>query len=39
MRTYSTLGIAWQHPGARPPRDIRVTLGAWIDTDRERNDA
>jgi exo-beta-1,3-glucanase (GH17 family)/cellulose synthase/poly-beta-1,6-N-acetylglucosamine synthase-like glycosyltransferase len=37
VRTYSTLGTLASVPSLAQPRDIRVTLGAWIDSDRERN--
>jgi Exo-beta-1,3-glucanase len=37
VRTYSTLGTLGSIPALAQPRDIRVTLGAWIDSDRERN--
>jgi len=37
VRTYSTLGTLSSVPALARSHDIRVTLGAWLDTDRERN--
>ena len=38
VRTYSTLGTVGQVPELAQKHGIRVTLGAWLDTDRERNE-
>ena len=38
VRTYSTLGTLASVPALAQPHGIRVTVGAWIDTDRERNE-
>ncbi|MGI9246594.1 MAG: beta-(1-3)-glucosyl transferase, partial [Steroidobacteraceae bacterium] len=37
VRTYSTLGTLGSIPALARPRGIKVMLGAWIDSDRERN--
>ncbi len=38
VRTYSTLGTMGQVPALAKRHGIRVTLGAWLDTDRNRNE-
>ena len=38
VRTYSTLGTLASVPGLAARHGIRVTLGAWIDADRTRNE-
>ena len=38
IRTYSTLGTVGQVPALAKRHGIRVTLGAWLDTDRVRNE-
>ena len=38
VRTYSTLGTLGEIPGLARAQGIRVMLGAWIDSDRVRNE-
>ena len=38
VRTYSTLGTVGQVPELAMRHGIRVTLGAWLDADRDRNE-
>jgi exo-beta-1,3-glucanase (GH17 family)/cellulose synthase/poly-beta-1,6-N-acetylglucosamine synthase-like glycosyltransferase len=38
VRTYSTLGTVGEVPELARKHGIRVTLGAWLDTDRVRNE-
>ena len=38
VRTYSTLGTVAEVPALAKRHGIRVTLGAWLDTDRVRNE-
>jgi exo-beta-1,3-glucanase (GH17 family)/cellulose synthase/poly-beta-1,6-N-acetylglucosamine synthase-like glycosyltransferase len=37
VRTYSTLGTLGEIPRLAARHDIKVAVGAWLDTDRERN--
>jgi exo-beta-1,3-glucanase (GH17 family)/cellulose synthase/poly-beta-1,6-N-acetylglucosamine synthase-like glycosyltransferase len=38
VRTYSTLGTLGEVPALAARHGIKVMIGAWLDTDRERND-
>jgi hypothetical protein len=38
VRNYSTLGTMGEVPALAKRHGIRVTLGAWLDTDRARNE-
>ena len=38
VRTYSTLGTLGEIPAIASRHDIKVTVGAWLDTDRARNE-
>jgi exo-beta-1,3-glucanase (GH17 family)/cellulose synthase/poly-beta-1,6-N-acetylglucosamine synthase-like glycosyltransferase len=39
VRTYSTLGSLGQIPAIAERHGVKVTIGAWLDSDRERNSA
>jgi exo-beta-1,3-glucanase (GH17 family)/cellulose synthase/poly-beta-1,6-N-acetylglucosamine synthase-like glycosyltransferase len=38
VRTYSTIGNLGEVPALAAKHDINVTVGAWLDTDRDRNE-